>query len=293
MNLLPNETPKNSKFESNLNIIFNSNNEYVPLFSINKMDIVTNVRFSKDLANSTFLKDLNLNYETFTNNIPYQNYINRFNSGQVDFTNKNNVKLYLKAIKETLNDYINDNVFKISKSFISTPINSYELLFNNVSKNNYWQLCNLRLNDYLLNYGYIGLYNKNEDGFINFKTVLCFVVKPENIKHLRLCHLTNKPLNPELIELWMEEGFEDKNSEHKLLKMNYKKFLKPFVTDNKIKVTEIKNMDDKLFTKIVLPALKTIKGRTEWLNQFNKEFIEHESFIHKLNTNSNIKLIYE
>ncbi len=294
MQLLPNETSKNSVFESNLNIIFNSNSDHIPLFSINKMDLTNDFRIVKDTIKAmVHLKDLKLNHESFTNDLVYQNYINRFGPDKINFLNKDDIKLYLKVIKERLSDYINDKTFKISKSFINSPINSYESLFNNISKNNYWQMCNLRLNDYILNFGYVGLYNKNDEGFINFKSVLCFVVKPENIKHLRLCHLTNKPLDPELIELWMEEGFEDKDSEHKLLKMNYKKFLKPFVIDNKIKVVQVKNMDDKLFTKVTLPTLKTIKDRTDWLNNFNKEFIEHENFVYKLNTNNGVKLIYE
>ena len=285
--------------EINLNIIPGTASEYVPLFCMNKLPIIQEgypyVNYLSDKKVKSILKEKY--YDKSDELTLLDKYIGNYIATTLySDESLHSLKVRLSLFKDIIHDYINDKSFHLSKAMITLTINNYEDIFKHIQTTNHWYMGNLRASNYLLNLGFLATYNVtvvNNQHTVDFQPLFSFVVKADDIKYLRLCYLTGKPIDTSVLELWMLKGFEDKDTPYKLMKMNYKKYLKEWVTENQIKVVEKENLTSALFTKIEQPALKTIKDRANWLNDTKLDFFKHLNFKTKLLENRGITLDYD
>lgn len=287
----------------NLNIIPGTCSEYVPLFCMNKLSVIesgipylgyySNIKVKKILEEMYGKKDFDIKKSSILDKF-IANYLAK-NLFETDDLYK--FKTHMSVIKDIINDYINDKSFHTPKNVVNLSVGNYENIFDKIQGINHWFIGNLRASNYLLNLGFLSTYNvtmsPNGEHGVDFQPLFSFVVKSEDIKYLRLCYLTGKPIDTNLLELWMLKGFEDKDTPYKLMKMNYRKYLKEWITENQIKVVEKEDLTSALFTKIEQPALKTIKERNNWLNETKSDFFNHLVFKQELENKRGIILDYD
>lgn len=286
----------------NLNILPGTSSEYVPLFCMNKLGIIDGgTPYTGYFNNAKVKKILEDMYDKKNFDNKKASNLDKFVANYLAMRLKNEddlqkLKTHMYVIKDILDDYINDRSFHTPKNVVNFSVSNYENIFDRIQGMNHWFIGNLRASNYLLNLGFLSTYNvtvTNGEHTVDFQPLFSFVVKADDIKYLRLCYLTGKPIDTNLLELWMLKGFEDKDTPYKLMKMNYKKYLKEWVDENQIKVVEKEDLTSALFTKIEQPALKTIKERTNWLNEAKTDFFDHLVFKQELEYKRGIILDYD
>lgn len=286
----------------NLNILPGTSSEYVPLFCMNKLSLVNHgMPYTGYYSNTKVKRILEDMYGKKTFEFEKASNLEKFVANYLgtrlmETDDLHKFKTHIYVIKDILDDYINDKSFHTPKNVVNFSVGNYENIFDKIQGVNHWFIGNLRASNYLLNLGFLSTYNVtvlNGEHTVDFQPLFSFVVKSDDIKYLRLSYLTGKPIDTNLLELWMLKGFEDKDTPYKLMKMNYRKFLKEWVEENQIKVVEKEDLTSALFTKIEQPALKTIKERTNWLNETKTDFFNHLVFKQELETKRGIILDYD
>jgi hypothetical protein len=290
----------NRERQINLNILPGTNSDFVPLFCLNKLQVLYE---GESLWNPY---DVSPNVdkiikELFPNAIEskiYREIIAKYLMDKLQgYAVLNDLKTQTLLMKEIIQDYLEDKSFHIPNIISDLSFSNYENIFDYIKTNNLWAMGNLRTSNYLLNLGFMATYNVRTDSdgqyTVDFQPLFSFVVKSEHIKYLRLCYLTGTPVDTSVLELWITKGFEDKETPFKLMKMNYRKYLKEWVTENKIRVVEHDNLTSALFTQLETPALKTLKDRSSWLKEKKEDFFKHLIHKNNLEHSHNIILDYE
>lgn len=260
---LKNYRPKQSILPGNLvsNICYfdlNDSSEYVPIFLYNPLfapdyhvhsgEIVSVIRpykLDQDLFDVTKFKK----YKSLPTN-RLRNY------GSENFLD------VIKINKSLYKDYINQQKFTIPSHFLTEGPFSYDRLLSSFKNSIFFKVIE---NKFLIHTGFIA------DIDNDFNPLIVATIKRNNgIKYLRLCHLTDAAINPDAIEIWIDESFytADKYKNFKIaINRNLKEELK------KYKVVVKKDLKSELFLTPELPKFKTIKEKKEYQDELFNNFV--------------------
>lgn len=248
----------------------NPYNNYVPIFLMNKV-----VKRPKPYEYSGFdwieSKVLNTNIRTLPkySSLPLKHF-NQFI--QNDFIS------LIKLNKENCLNYLNKIDYNVSKNYFLSPKKDYKELFTSFTNDNYFKYISLPLTDWLVNQGCL-IDIKND-----FKPLMVAVTN--NLKYLKLCHLTERSVNPSAIEIWVDDSFY--SDSYKSLRIAMKHHLKEDL--NVYKIVRKENLANELFITPKMPALTSIKDKKEFEAKLAKDFITDYLVDRVINT-SQITLI--
>lgn len=232
----------------------NLNSTHVPIFLVNTLIQKPHpIEYSGfDWFQTNILKDINVRNLPKYSSLPIKQFQNFHSNDWISL---------IKLNKQNYLNYLNNIDYTISKNYFVNNKKDYKKLFSSFTNTNYFNYVSLPLTDWLVNQGCL-IDIKND-----FKPLMVAVTN--NLKYLKLCHLTERPVNPSAIEIWVDESFY--SDSYKSLRIAMKNHLKEGLNDYKIVRKE--NLSEELFITPKLPALPSISKKKEFEASLAKDFI--------------------
>jgi hypothetical protein len=103
--------------------------------------------------------------------------------------------------------------------------------------------------------------------------LVCAVIKREHIPYFKAAQLLDDPVSTSLIELWVKEGFDHKDTIHRGLRPKYRKFIKKPLALKGVEIVEKKDFSE-LVMKYNPPKVANVQEYERFLEDACKESLE-------------------
>jgi len=233
-----------------VSLLGSNNKEFIPLFALN-------------IPHEFKIFDFT-NYQLFKEGIPecIKNYI----SYKSTCTNS--------EIKESIRQWITQPfIYYFPDSFIRRSTLTYSDAINNFFLSSYFHgFSSDGILRYIIGSYFIGVYDNSTRVLT---PLVCMVTRPKYVPYLKLSCILQKPVNPDTIELWVNDNFDITNSLYNKLRSRYRKFIKKPIQEHGINiVSKSGNFINELILHNQIPIFEDIKEHKEWFNKIGREFIQ-------------------
>lgn len=136
-----------------------------------------------------------------------------------------------------------------------------------------WSKVKIRDNRFLYN---LGCCFQTEASYFGMKPLFMMVIKKEFVSILKKEVLLGKPLNTEMLELWVDGDFDSSNTISSGLRSKYRKFIRTLFPEKNIIIMPSQEIKDNFFVEFGIPKeVKTLREIKDHCTTSATDFLEY------------------